>query len=195
MKQYCPKCKNWRNSTECICPICGNIMLSQGDNESNQNPNNHETYIAPTFVNNKANNVAQKSSSSGKDIKKGKIAVISTVCVLVAAIVTAVIALNLNSKELTESSNSSATTYSSTYSSSYKSTNIKSSSQTAYESLTVSQKKTICNYIQNQYDYYDRLEGRNTGDKYSDIIWQKVMDKYGLEEWQVTSIWSNYYSY
>lgn len=195
MKQYCPKCKSWRNSTECICPICGNIMLSQGDNESNQNPNKHEAYIAPTFVNNKANNGAQKSSSSGNDIKKGKIAVISTVCALVAAIVTAVIALNLNRIELTESYGSSDTMDSPVYSSSNKSANIKSSSQTAYESLTVSQKKAICNYIQNQYDYYDRLEGRNTGDKYSDIIWQKVMDKYKLEEWQVSSIWNNYYSY
>ncbi len=64
-----------------------------------------------------------------------------------------------------------------------------------YEDLTNSEKKQICEYIQSQYDYYDKLEGGYAGDKYSDQIWEEVMDQYGLEEWQVTSIWNNYYSY
>lgn len=69
------------------------------------------------------------------------------------------------------------------------------SQQNNYDTMTNAEKKKICEYIQKRYDYYDALEGRSTGDKYSDQIWEEVMEKYGLEEWQVTIIWSNGYLY
>ncbi len=77
----------------------------------------------------------------------------------------------------------------------YQQHNEATSKQNNYDTMTTSEKKRICEYIQSRYDYYDRLEGRQTGDKYSDQIWQEVMDNYGLEEWQVSVIWMNYYSY
>ncbi|KIR01635.1 hypothetical protein P261_00449 [Lachnospiraceae bacterium TWA4] len=64
-----------------------------------------------------------------------------------------------------------------------------------YSRLTNQEKKAICNYIQSQYDYYNTLEGRDTGDKYSDEIWKDVASKYGLTEKQVTMVWMNMYSY
>lgn len=64
-----------------------------------------------------------------------------------------------------------------------------------YNSLTNSDKKEICEFIQSRYDYYDSLAGGYTGDKYTDTIWQETMDKYGLTESQVDIIWMNMYSY
>lgn len=69
------------------------------------------------------------------------------------------------------------------------------SKQNNYDTMTISEKKKICKYIQKRYDYFDEKEGRDTGDKYSDQIWEEVMEQYGLEEWQVSVIWMNYYSY
>ena len=58
-----------------------------------------------------------------------------------------------------------------------------------------SDKKKICEYIQSQYDYYDSLNGGYAGDKYTDIIWQEAMNKYGLTSSQLDVIWMNGYSY
>ena len=64
------------------------------------------------------------------------------------------------------------------------------SSKKGYNSLTSKDKTAIKEYIESRYDYYDKKEGGYSGDKYSDIIWQEVMNKYGLTENQVTIIWS-----
>lgn len=64
-----------------------------------------------------------------------------------------------------------------------------------YNSLTNSDKKKICEYIQSRYDYYDSLNGGYAGDKYTDIIWQEAMNKYGLTSSQLDVIWMNGYSY
>lgn len=69
------------------------------------------------------------------------------------------------------------------------------SQQSTYNSLTNSDKKAICHYIQSQYDYYNRLCGGDSGDKYSDIIMQDAAKKYGLSVSQIEIIWVNYYSY
>lgn len=64
-----------------------------------------------------------------------------------------------------------------------------------YSSLTNSEKKAICEYIQSRYDYYDLLNGGYAGDKYSDTIMQEAADKYGIIAEQAFIIWCNMYSY
>ena len=64
-----------------------------------------------------------------------------------------------------------------------------------YMNLTNSEKKEICNYIQERYDYYDKLNGGYSGDKYSDTIMQEAAKKYGLTTMQIKLIWMNSYSY
>lgn len=64
-----------------------------------------------------------------------------------------------------------------------------------YTSLTNSDKKEICEYIQSRYDYYDSLNGGYSGDKYSDTIMQEAADKYNLTVSQIDIIWMNLYKY
>lgn len=64
-----------------------------------------------------------------------------------------------------------------------------------YTSLTNSDQKAICTYIQGRYDYYDLLEGGYSGDKYSDIIMEEAAEKYGLTSRQAFIIWMNAYQY
>lgn len=64
-----------------------------------------------------------------------------------------------------------------------------------YNNLTNSDKKAICEYIQERYDYYDSIDGGYAGDKYTDIIWSEISAKYGLTESQIDTIWMNLYSY
>lgn len=64
-----------------------------------------------------------------------------------------------------------------------------------YYTLTNSEKKAICNYIQDRYDYYDSVNGGYAGDKYSDTIMQEAAKKYGITEEQAYIIWMNMYSY
>lgn len=64
-----------------------------------------------------------------------------------------------------------------------------------YYTLTNSDKKAICNYIQDRYDYYDSINGGYAGDKYSDTIMREAATKYGISEEQAYIIWMNMYSY
>lgn len=64
-----------------------------------------------------------------------------------------------------------------------------------YYTLTNSDKKAICNYIQDRYDYYDGVNGGYAGDKYSDTIMQEAAKKYGITGEQAYIIWMNMYSY
>lgn len=64
-----------------------------------------------------------------------------------------------------------------------------------YNSLTNKEKKEICQYIESRYEYYDKLNGVNSGDKYSDTIMEEAAQKYGLTVTQVEIIWMNMYSY
>ena len=71
----------------------------------------------------------------------------------------------------------------------------KESTGDPYDSLTDADKIRICEYIQEQYDNYDKLEGRYTGDKYSDKIFEDAAWNYGLTVEQINIIWNGYYSY
>ena len=64
-----------------------------------------------------------------------------------------------------------------------------------YNSLTKTEKKEICKYIQGRYDYYDKQNGGYAGDKYSDTIMKEAAKKYGLSVSQIEIIWMNSYSY
>ena len=64
-----------------------------------------------------------------------------------------------------------------------------------YYTLTNSDKKAICNYIQERYDYYDSINGGYAGDKYSDTIMREAAKRYGITEEQAYIIWMNMYSY
>lgn len=64
-----------------------------------------------------------------------------------------------------------------------------------YSSLTNSEKKKICEYIESRYEYYDNLNGGYAGDKYSDTIMEEAAKKYGLTVTQIEIIWMKMYSY
>ncbi|MBR6619898.1 MAG: hypothetical protein IKK85_06110 [Clostridia bacterium] len=64
-----------------------------------------------------------------------------------------------------------------------------------YSSLTNSDKKAICEYIESRYDYYDSIYGGYSGDTYSDTIMKEAANRYGLTVNQIEIIWMNMYSY
>ncbi len=64
-----------------------------------------------------------------------------------------------------------------------------------YNSLTNSNKLSICYFIEGRYDYYDEISGGYAGDKYSDKIMDEAATKYGLTAEHAYIIWMNYYSY
>lgn len=64
-----------------------------------------------------------------------------------------------------------------------------------YNSLTNKEKKEICGYIESRYEYYDKLNGGYSGDKYSDIIMEEAAKKYGLTVTHIEIIWMKMYSY
>lgn len=70
-----------------------------------------------------------------------------------------------------------------------------SKSKDKYSSLTNSEKKAICEYIEGRYEYYDDINGGYSGDKYSDRIMQEAATRYGLTTTQIEIIWMNMYSY
>jgi hypothetical protein len=58
-----------------------------------------------------------------------------------------------------------------------------------FSKLTLEDKKEIYKFIKSRYKYYDKKDGGNTGDKYSDIIWKEASEKYNLAEHYITEIW------
>lgn len=60
-----------------------------------------------------------------------------------------------------------------------------------YDELTYESKKRIVDWIYSQYKYYDEKDGRDTGDKYSDVIFREASDKYQLTNEQLMDIWAN----
>lgn len=69
------------------------------------------------------------------------------------------------------------------------------SEEDRYKSLTNSEKKAICQYIERRYEYYDSVNGGYSGDKYSDIIMREAASKYNLSVQHIEIIWMNMYSY
>lgn len=66
---------------------------------------------------------------------------------------------------------------------------------TPYDRMTNPMKKVICAEIERQYNYYDKIEGKYSGDKYSDIIWKQIEEKYNLSHTEVNLIWMHSYEY
>lgn len=64
-----------------------------------------------------------------------------------------------------------------------------------FNSLTNKEKKEICAYIESRYEYYDKINGGYSGDKYSDTIMKEAAQKYGLTVKQIDIIWMHMYSY
>ncbi|MGI5839409.1 MAG: hypothetical protein ACOX8W_07080 [bacterium] len=58
-----------------------------------------------------------------------------------------------------------------------------------FKNLTLEDKKEINKFIESRYEYYDKQDGGNTGDKYSDEIWKEASEKYNLAERYISEIW------
>lgn len=64
-----------------------------------------------------------------------------------------------------------------------------------YSDLHTKEKKCICDWIQGQYDKYDAIEGKYSGDKYSDSIFQDAEELFGLSHDELSVIWMKQYDY
>lgn len=64
-----------------------------------------------------------------------------------------------------------------------------------YGDLTTAEKKCICDWVQNQYDKYDSVNGKYTGDKYSDLIFSEAEKLFGLSQEELKIIWMKKYEY
>ena len=58
-----------------------------------------------------------------------------------------------------------------------------------FKNLTLEDKKEINKFIESRYEYYDKQDGGNIGDKYSDEIWKEASEKYNLAERYISEIW------
>ena len=64
-----------------------------------------------------------------------------------------------------------------------------------YDDLGYSDKKCICDWIQEQYDRYDKSAGQYTGDRYSDTIFSDAAELFGLSDSELKVIWMKKYDY
>ena len=58
-----------------------------------------------------------------------------------------------------------------------------------YERMSLDDKVEVVKYIYSRYDYYDKKDGKDTGDKYTDTIWIETSQKYGIAYYMISSIW------
>lgn len=65
------------------------------------------------------------------------------------------------------------------------------SSQEKYDAMSIVDKAQVIKYIYDQYDYYDAIDGKNTGDKYSETIWKDAAAKFGISNYHIDLIWAN----
>ena len=210
VKKFCPTCQEWQYSTENRCSKCNDVLVLQPKEKINFEVGKRKKLFCPkckewritigTFCEMCGMKMRNSESAQGKtiaDIIRSKFTTPGIVSLLIVAIAITVSLCSNIFNELTRNKSSISDQTTETVNNSITvSTNTNTNTNAnAYENLTNAEKKRICEYIQGRYDYYDDLEGRDTGDKYSDRIWKDVMKKYDLEEWQVTSIWNNYYSY
>ncbi len=52
------------------------------------------------------------------------------------------------------------------------------------------EEENIWKYCRDRWDYYDRLEGGYSGDKYTENVFQDAGDKYGISASKAESIWN-----
>lgn len=57
------------------------------------------------------------------------------------------------------------------------------------KNISDSKRKEIKNWIQTQYDYYDKIEGRYCGDKYTKKIFNDAAKKFGFTYEEIYNIW------
>ncbi|MCM1061718.1 MAG: hypothetical protein NC299_18605 [Lachnospiraceae bacterium] len=218
MIDICPKCKNIIPHSVRVCPSCGVDIIDYKDEQDRQADRQPitETQISENSIESTAmaheepieqfalaeeNFLSEyedskpiKTTPSKTNTKWVVVAVACLAALIVAPIVKNTYDQKHDQRIMDEILNSIESKPQSTYS--HSTTNKSTTTPVSnYDKLTTSDKKRICEYIQSRYDYYDRKEGRNTGDKYSDSIWQEVMDKYEIEEIEVSIIWQNYYNY
>lgn len=62
-------------------------------------------------------------------------------------------------------------------------------SEIPYSELGSLEKKRICDWIQSQYDRYDKSAGQYTGDKYSDTIFSDAAELFELSDSELKVIW------
>ncbi len=61
--------------------------------------------------------------------------------------------------------------------------------QDKYNNMTTADKAEVIKYIYSRYDYYDKKDGKSTGDKYSNTIWSEAESKFGLTGQMIDQIW------
>lgn len=67
----------------------------------------------------------------------------------------------------------------------------KSNKEESLNKITDEKRQEIKNWIYDRYDYYDKLEGKYCGDKYTDVIFQEAADKFGYTKTEIDNIWSD----
>lgn len=65
--------------------------------------------------------------------------------------------------------------------------------KTDYSDLTKSQMLTIIRWIENRYEYYDSIEGKYLGDKYTQTIFNEAADRYNKTSAEISKIWDKSY--
>ena len=59
------------------------------------------------------------------------------------------------------------------------------------KALSTEEKAEIIAYIESRYDYYDEQDGKPTGNKYTDQIWQEAAEKYSISKDEVNAAWED----
>lgn len=63
---------------------------------------------------------------------------------------------------------------------------------TSLNKYSIEYRLEIHDYIESQYQYYDAIEGKNVGDKYSETIWKEAEEKYGVDKKFIDEqVWGN----
>lgn len=65
--------------------------------------------------------------------------------------------------------------------------------ETSCNSLTKSQKLSIIYWIEARYEYYDKLAGGYSGDKYTQTIFNEAAERYSKTYQEINSIWGQSY--
>ena len=65
--------------------------------------------------------------------------------------------------------------------------------KTDYSDLTKSQMLTIIRWIENRYEYYASIEGKYSGDKYTQTIFNEAADRYNKTSAEISKIWDKSY--
>lgn len=62
------------------------------------------------------------------------------------------------------------------------------------EELTYSEKQAICNWLEDKYELYDLYDGKYSGDKYSDTLFEFAAQVFNMPVAELEIIWVNRYT-